>query len=531
MIKRRIHLIFILFFLVFQTSAQKLVVGITENEPLKSYNKNNGEASGVFIDLLDYIAKEEGWEILYKSVEFQEGLDALKNGEIDIIPDLGYSETRSLDYFFTNEDVILSWGQVYTHNESFINNLIDLKNKKIAIVKNNVFDDGFVELAANFNLNCKYIFAKDYNHVFELIENKEVDAGIANRIFGDYNYLNYNVSRTSVIFSPLHLYFAFPKNDKYLHIIAKIDNHLKKLKEDNNSIYYQVINDYFNLKEVNVIPKNFKIFVIVVIAMLLATILFIYSLKAAVRRKTDELKKALTKAQESDHLKSVFLRNLSHEIRTPMNGINGFSLLLKEKELEESVRNRYIDLVISSSRQLLSIVDNIIYVSLIETGQERIKISQVCINDFLEDIHDMFDKSLDEKNIKFDIHKSLGNKESIIDTDQTKLRQILSNLVGNAVKFTSSGYIKFGYTLKHDMLEFFVEDTGIGIDMSLNEQIFKMFSQEDNSRNRRYEGIGLGLSIAKAYTEMLGGDIRFKSEKGVGTTFYFTIPYTISSIK
>lgn len=514
-----------------QGFSQKLIVGITENKPLKSYDSTKGKASGVFIDLLNYIAKEEGWQIEYKSVEFQEGLDALKNGTIDIIPDLGYSESRSLDYLFTKEDVLLSWGQVYTCSESPINTLIDLKNRKVAIVKNNVFDDKFIQLASNFNLNCEYIFAKDYNEVFELIESKKVDAGVANRIFGDYNYINYNVSRTSIIFSPIHLYFAFPKNEKYLDIIEKIDDHLKKLKEDDNSIYYRLIDDYFSVKEVKVIPKNLILLVIVVIVMLLATLLFIYILRVAVKNKTNELNTALIKAQESDQLKSVFLRNLSHEIRTPMNGINGFSILLKDKELDESMRSRYLDMVISSSQQLLSIVDNILYVSLMETGQERLKISKVNINEILDDIYAMYSKSLDEKNVDFELVEPLNDNDATIDTDRTKVRQILTNLIGNSVKFTTSGHIKYGYEVKGNMLKFFVEDTGIGIDMKLKEQIFKLFSQEDNSTNRKYEGVGLGLSIAKGYVEMLGGEINFESEKGKGTIFYFSIPYNVSVIK
>ena len=199
MIIRLIHLI-IVFFIVFQVSAQKLVVGVTENMPLKGYDTLRTEPKGVFIDLLNYIAKEENWKLEYRLLKFQECLDLLEKGEIDIMPDLGYSESRSKIYQFTQEDVMLSWGQVYTPKESDINTLIDLEKKKVAIVKNNVFDDGFIQVATKFNLNCEYIYVEDYNDVFELIESKQVDAGVVNRIFGDYNSFHYNVYKTSYPF-------------------------------------------------------------------------------------------------------------------------------------------------------------------------------------------------------------------------------------------------------------------------------------------------------------------------------------------
>lgn len=525
----RLLYLHVLLLIIVQASAQTLVVGVTENVPLKSYDTlQTSSPNGIFIDLLNYIAEKENWTIEYKAYNFHECLVALEKGEIDIMPDLGYTEDRIHSYKFTNEDVMLSWGQVYTNEMSDINNLIDLENKKVAIVKNNVFDDGFVLLASNFNLNCEYIYAEDYNEVFELIENSRVDAGVANRIFGDYNSIDYKVSKTPIIFSPVHLHYAFPNNEKYNPIIETIDSHLKELKEDNNSIYYKIISDYFYMKEVNVLPVKYKVLILTIVIILLVTLLFIFTLRITVKKRTQELKNALQKAQESDQLKSVFLRNLSHEIRTPMNGINGFSILLKDADLAPDMRNRYIDLVISSSEQLLSIVDNILSISLIETGQDKVKLSHVEVNELLDELYQMYSKSLDEKNVRFTLVKSLEDDESILRTDRSKLRQIFTNLLANAVKFTANGHIKFGYILKDDFFEFFVEDTGIGIDTELKEQIFKMFCQEDNSPQRKYGGAGLGLSIAKGYTELLGGEIYFKSVKGEGTTFFFTIPQILS---
>jgi signal transduction histidine kinase len=273
--------------------------------------------------------------------------------------------------------------------------------------------------------------------------------------------------------------------------------------------------------------KDFRWLILIAALIIIILILLIIVLKITINKKTKALSQALIKAQESDQLKSVFLRNLSHEIRTPLNGISGFSLLLQDDELDLNTRVRYTDLIISSGRQLMSIVDNILAVSLLETRQEKINISRVNVNDMLDDLFSVYNKSLDEKGVEFTLHKDLNHKQAMLNTDHVKLDQILSNLLSNAVKFTANGFIEMGYSLKQEILEFYIKDSGIGIDNSQREKIFMIFSQEDNSSKRRYEGAGLGLSISKGYIELLGGKIYFDSEKGQGTTFYFTIPYQI----
>jgi len=527
MILRLTHL-FILLALISRLYGQSLTVGLSENKPLKGFTVKQ-TPDGIFVDILNHIAKEEKWELNYVSMNFNECLLALENEEIDIMPDLGKSDERCTKYKFNSEEVILTWGQVFCNQNSDIQSIIDLTGKKLAVVKNDLFlhnpNDGFILLNEKFHLNTNFVYANNYSEVFRLIQEGKADAGIANRFFGMYNLQNYNLKKTPIIFSPTPLHFAFPNNDKYDDIIQKIDKHLVELKNEQNSIYYKLIEQSFEINQIKSIPQNIKAALFILLLIVLITVLFIYSLRKTVKLKTWQLETALEKAQESDNLKSAFLRNLSHEVRTPMNGINGFSLLLQDDKLEPETRKRYTELVISSSQQLLSIVDNILAVSLLETKQEKLNVSNTNINEILEDLYSIFSKSLDEKNVRFSLKKYFSDKDAIIETDQTKLRQVLTNLIGNSVKFTSNGFINFGYKHKGSFLEFFIEDSGIGIDMKLKDQIFTLFSQEDNSNKRRYEGAGLGLSIAKGYTELLGGKIHFESEKSKGTTFYFTIPY------
>ncbi|MCX6307983.1 MAG: response regulator [Bacteroidia bacterium] len=245
------------------------------------------------------------------------------------------------------------------------------------------------------------------------------------------------------------------------------------------------------------------------------------------KRKEDEqeLIRAKERAEESDHLKTAFLQNMSHEIRTPMNAIIGFSGLLENQEFLEDDRKKFIAIIRNSANQLLSVVTDILAISSLEKRQERININIVCINDLLDELHAIFEAQAMEKKISFILNKTATNKDTEVYTDHTKLTEILTNILTNALKFTHSGEIEFGYNLNENNLEFFIKDTGIGIDPAYHEKIFQRFQQGESTVNYVYGGNGLGLSISKGYVELFGGNIWVESELGKGSTFRFTIPY------
>ena len=246
------------------------------------------------------------------------------------------------------------------------------------------------------------------------------------------------------------------------------------------------------------------------------------------RKKAEaELIAAKEKAEESDRLKTAFLHNVSHEIRTPMNAIIGFSALLSEPDTSEEEKHQFIDIIFQSGSQLLSIINDIVDIANVESGQVKLNIKEMNLNSHMRNLDEQF--SYKEKPDVISINLSLGlsDKKSLIMTDSTKLIQILSNLINNATKFTSEGRIDFGYSLKDGYLEFFVKDTGIGIPPEHHEKIFERFFQVDNLVSRKFGGTGLGLSICKAYVELLGGKIWVSSNPGEGTDFRFTIPYII----
>jgi PAS domain S-box-containing protein len=238
-----------------------------------------------------------------------------------------------------------------------------------------------------------------------------------------------------------------------------------------------------------------------------------------------ELIKSKEKAEESDKLKTAFLHNISHEIRTPLNAIVGFSALLGEPDLNENIKMSYINLIFNSSDHLLSIVNDIMEISNIEAGILNLNENEFNLNSILNVIVMQYKSKASAKGIEIKIAYGLYDNDSHIKTDKTKLVQILSNLLNNALKFTCEGYIGFGYKLKGKYLEFYVSDTGIGIPADKHKKIFSRFYQVDYSSSRPYEGTGLGLSISKAFIELAGGEIWLKSEPGQGATFFFTLPY------
>ena len=242
------------------------------------------------------------------------------------------------------------------------------------------------------------------------------------------------------------------------------------------------------------------------------------------KRQEEELIAAKEKAEESDRLKSAFLANISHEIRTPMNGIMGFAELLKEPDLSSENQLEYLDVIESSGQRMLNIINDLIDISKIEAGEATIRIRPTNLNLMLQEIHSFFLPEANKKNIRINYFIGLPEEICTIDTDPTKLNQILTNLIKNALKFTKEGSIDFGYKQINNSVEFFVSDTGAGIPAEQQEQIFERFKQSAINLTRHYEGAGLGLAISKAYVQLLGGSIRVESEIGIGSNFLFDLP-------
>jgi len=240
--------------------------------------------------------------------------------------------------------------------------------------------------------------------------------------------------------------------------------------------------------------------------------------------RMEELKQAKEIAEEANRLKTSFLHNISHEIRTPLNAIVGFSDLISNRSYPEEQVRQFTQIIQQGSEQLTSVITDIINIATIEAGQLKKFEKRTDINAIIRNLFSQYVLKVEEKDINL-FYKQLTDVNPIIHVDETKVTQILSNLIGNAIKFSDKGTIEYGCNLIDGYLQFYVKDEGIGITEDQQEKVFERFLQIKTADNREYGGNGLGLSIAKAYVELLGGKIWIKSELAKGSTFYFTIPY------
>jgi PAS domain S-box-containing protein len=246
----------------------------------------------------------------------------------------------------------------------------------------------------------------------------------------------------------------------------------------------------------------------------------------ALQRKKiiDELVKAKEKAEESDRLKTSFLNNLSHEIRTPLNAIVGFSQFLNEPALSPDRTEHITGVICRSSDQLLSIINDIINISAIESGAVEVSYRKANINIILKQVFERLQHKAEEKGIQLVFKSGLSDADASFVTDETKLTQVLINLVDNAIKYTQAGFVEFRGSVRDGIYQFCIADTGIGIEEHLQNDIFKRFQQVEANSSSAAGGLGLGLPIAKSFVELLGGKIWVESGPGKGTRFFFTIP-------
>ncbi len=308
-----------------------------------------------------------------------------------------------------------------------------------------------------------------------------------------------------------------PKKKDYVWIIVNST----PLFKENNKKPYQVYSTFLNITE----RKKAEDLLIGLNKKLANQNEEYELLNEELRQTNEELKSAKEKAEESNTLKSAFLANISHEIRTPMNGIMGFAELLRNPALTGDKQTEFVNVIKQSGNRMLNIINDLIDISKIEAGQVDIQLEKTNVNTIIHELFTFFKPETEDKGLQLSIKTACTDEKSIIQTDKTKFNQVLINLLKNAIKYTHSGSITFGYNKVKGELIFFVTDTGIGISHELKDKIFDRFRQAELTIASKYEGAGLGLSISKAYIEMLGGKIWLESKKDKGSSFYFTLPY------
>ena len=276
-----------LFLPIHSIADTKIKVGVYQNKPLL-FTDNDGNVKGIFADILNYIAKKEEWEIDYVNESWIQSYNDLKSGKLDMLGAIAFSERRNQIFDFTYENVLSNWGQIYINKRSGIESILDFEGKKIAVMQNDIYFKGLRELTEQFGIECRFVEAFEYDVVLGLVESGKCDAGLVNYLYGHQNERNYNINKTSIILSPQQVSFAVPKGKNRV-LINTIDRHLRKLKDDKSSIYYQSLSKWVGVDTVHTNPVWLIILGVSAICLILIFLVLNMVLRKQVRKRTQEL--------------------------------------------------------------------------------------------------------------------------------------------------------------------------------------------------------------------------------------------------
>ncbi|MBQ4822759.1 transporter substrate-binding domain-containing protein [Aquimarina sp. MMG016] len=489
--------------------------------PYQFINENN-QIDGILIDHLNAIEAKIGYKfqrILYTN--WEKLLKDARSGEIDIILEIQQTSNRD-NYLRFYAQLFESKHTIVTRDDvSYGSKLKDFEGKVVTVPKGYAIDEILKENEKNITIVTEI----DDLACLKAVSEGKYDAYIGPKAVTNFLIKTENLNNLKIISETQYSYapsLAVQKNNVILNqIITKATNSITDNEKEiifENWLYQEIVPFYKKI--------SFWItLTIVILSLTIVIILLNRYLKYLIKEKTAELVIAKEHAEESNRLKTAFIHNISHEVRTPMNGIIGFSELLNDPNLSREQQTEYTEIIMSSSNQLIRIIDDIIEISRLQTNQVKVNPTETNISELISDITSRFEKAAKEKNITLQLTNDLTNDQSTILIDKNKVDKILHNLIDNAIKFTNEGKIEISCHPENEKLKIPIQDTGIGINNKDQELIFKNFSQSEKEVTKSYDGLGLGLSIAKKNAELLGGNISFTSKIDEGSTFTLTIPY------
>lgn len=529
--------------------AKTVRVGLYENMP-KIFTDDKGRADGIFIDLLEEIARAEGWRLVFVPCEWEACLDALERGRIELMPDVAYSKERDELFDFHQIAVAESWSQAYSRPGMKISGLADLNGRRVAVLKGSIQQKALKQTMEGFGFKVTIAPASSFEEAFEMVARGSADAAITNRFFGDYAYQRHKLSKTPVVFNVVPLFYATGQG-RNRQLLDAIDQHLGDWIRQPNSPYYKTMYRWEEKPPETVVPRAL-LWILGAIGGLLAlaagAILLLRQqvrartvhlelanrelekhrdhLEEIVADRTRELALARDNAEAADRLKSVFLASMSHELRTPLNSIIGFTgiiLMGLAGDLNDE-QKKQLNMVKNSASHLLSLINDILDISKIESGKVDLSPEQFSLKDVVNEVAETVTPAASEKNLKLIVETG---EDIVLYSDRRRVKQILVNLAGNAVKFTEKGQVAIAAGTENGAAAVRVADTGPGIRQEDMHLLFSPFQQIGADVAKKQEGTGLGLHLCKKLAAMLGGGIEAQSTFGQGSVFTLRVPLNL----
>jgi len=539
---RQVFSVLVLLFAFSLLSAKDHIirVGIYHNPP-KVFVDEHGNPAGIFVDIIEEIARSEGWSLGWYPGSWEENLRLLSSGELDLMPDVAFNEERAELYDFHQSPVLVSWSQLFSRKDLRIRTYTDLDGLVIAVLKNSVQESILEEVVSGLGINSRFLRLDSFDEVLDSVEDKDADLAATSVFFGRMNAKEHRLVESPLIFNPSNLYFASPKG-KNQDLLSAIDRHLELMKSDSESVYFSSLQHWTPEARKWELPVWILISIILLGMTLAITIAGSIILRRQVLLRTNELRQtnqemelriedrteelgfALRQAQVADMLKSAFLATMSHELRTPLNSIIGFTGILLQKLPGEinPEQEKMLKIIQTSSRHLLSLINDVLDISKIEAGQLELRLSDVNLQATLEKVIGLVSLQAEEKEL--DLKLEMMTRNVFIKVDQRRFEQVLLNLLSNAIKFTDKGSVTLISEKKENTLRITVKDSGIGIPEDKLDALFMPFQQIDTGLNRKYEGTGLGLSISQKLIRLMGGDITLESKINQGSSFHICLP-------
>ncbi|MDQ2179783.1 ATP-binding protein [Marinifilum sp. D714] len=501
-------------------------IAVSSVFPPFQYTDEEGKSVGISIDILSLL--ETKLDYKFKKVIYPTWKDILQAGinkDVDIILEIQETPYRRKHFFFT-EPFISIPHVIFMRNDAPENVKIEeLENIDVGVVDNYAIQEHLEVMYPEINL---VPFKSDLECLLKLSA-KKINVVITQQGYGIHVIHNQLIPNVKIVGNANYdnkLGFAI-RNDQPM--LARIIS--KGLAEISPKEQSQIYNHYIQINsrpfwQKPIFWRSLVATLLIFALGLLLMWIWNKALRKNVAKQTKELKKAKEKAEESSTLKSSFLANMSHEIRTPLNAIQGFSELLISKDLSQEKTDLFANIIRSNCNDLTHLIEEILDVSIIESGQIKLAYQEFNIVKLIKDIVEIQTQNITQKkNLKIRFLNQLNTDDFKITADQLRVKQIFNNLIENAIKFTDSGTISVYASYNSDSeLIFCIEDTGIGIEPSSLNYIFDRFRKIEIDKTVLYRGSGLGLNICKKLLQIMGGQIWVKSKYGEGSSFYFTLP-------